>query len=74
MAATSTKLQNTLILKYKAGADKNGKDIIKKQSFKSIKPNAAEQDMYDVAKQIETLLGTTLNELLVEQESSITNA
>lgn len=74
MAATSTKLQNTLVLKYKAGVNKNGKDVIKKQSFKSIKPAATEQDMYDVAKQIETLLGTTLNELLVDQESSITNA
>lgn len=74
MAANSTKLQNTLVLKYKAGVNKNGKDIIKRQSFANIKPNAADQDMYDVAKQFETLLGVTLNELLVEQESVLINA
>ncbi|AKA69310.1 DUF1659 domain-containing protein [Clostridium scatologenes] len=74
MAAKATKLETTMILKYKDGVDKNGKDVIKKQSFSKVKTSAADQDIFDVAKQFETLLGKTLNELVREDQSGITNA
>ncbi|AWI04560.1 DUF1659 domain-containing protein [Clostridium drakei] len=74
MAAKATKLETAMILKYKDGVDKNGKDVIKKQSFSKVKTSAADQDIFDVAKQFETLLGKTLNELVREDQSGITNA
>ncbi|WP_412523916.1 hypothetical protein [Clostridium sp. JS66] len=39
-----------------------------------MKTSAADQDIFDVAKQFETLLGKTLNELVREDQSGITNA
>ncbi|AKN29982.1 hypothetical protein Ccar_03695 [Clostridium carboxidivorans P7] len=74
MAAKATKLETAMILKYKDGVDKNGKDVIKKQSFSKVKTSAADQDIFDVAKQFETLLGKTLNELVREDQNGITNA
>ncbi|AKA67211.1 DUF1659 domain-containing protein [Clostridium scatologenes] len=74
MAAKATKLETAMILKYKDGVDKNGKDVIKKQSFSKVKTSAADQDIFDVSKEFEKLLGKTLNELVREDQSGITNA
>ncbi len=74
MAAKSTKLESAMTLKYKDGLDKNGKEIIKKQNFSKIKTEALEQDILDVAKEIEKLLGKTLDELIRVDQSGITNA
>lgn len=57
MAAKATKLETAMILKYKDGVDKNGKDVIKKQSFSKVKTSEADQDIFDVAKEFETLQG-----------------
>jgi 23S rRNA maturation mini-RNase III len=74
MAAVSTRLQSSLVLKYVDGVDEKGKEIIKSQRFSKVKTNAADQDLYDVALKVEDLLGKTLNELIREDENSITNA
>ncbi|AKN33816.1 hypothetical protein Ccar_24500 [Clostridium carboxidivorans P7] len=74
MAAKSTKLESSMVLKYKDGTDKNGKDKIKKLNFSKVKTSAVDQDVFDVAKSIETLLGKTLNELIRVDQNGITNA
>ncbi|KAA8671565.1 DUF1659 domain-containing protein [Clostridium sp. MT-14] len=74
MAAKTTLLNTSVILKYKDGLDEEGKDIIKRQTFSNIKIDAAVQDIYDVAGEIEKLLGKTLEELIRQDESGITNA
>ncbi len=74
MAAKASKLESAMTLKYKDGLDKNGKEIIKKQNFSKIKTEALEQDILDVAKEIEKLLGKTLDELIRVDQSGITNA
>lgn len=74
MAAVSTKLQSALVLKYVDGVDVGGKEIIKSQRFSKVKTTAVDQDIYDVAVEVENLLGKTLNELIREDENSITNA
>lgn len=74
MAATATKLQTTLVLKYKDGLDEKGKEIIKRQRFSKIKPTASDQDIYDVSLEIERLLGKTLDEVIKEDQSGIMNA
>ncbi|MCT8975222.1 DUF1659 domain-containing protein [Clostridium sp. CX1] len=73
MAATATKLSTTLIIKYIDGVDSKGKDIIKSQSFSKAKVSAAEQDLFDVAKEVEKLIGKTLDQVLREDQSVITN-
>lgn len=73
MAATATKLSSSLIIKYIDGVDPKGKEIVKKQSFSKIKTSAAEQDLFDIAKEIEKLIGKTLDEVIREDQNSITN-
>ncbi len=73
MAAKATKLETTMIVKYNDGLDKDGKEVIKKQRFSKVKISAAEQDIFDVAKEVEKVLGKTLDELIREDQSSITN-
>ncbi|AGY76803.1 DUF1659 domain-containing protein [Clostridium autoethanogenum] len=72
MAVKSTILQTSLILKYKDGLDAKGKEVIKQQRFSNIKTTAADQDIYDVSKEIEKLLGKTLNELVKQDQNAIT--
>ncbi|MCH5138510.1 DUF1659 domain-containing protein [Clostridiaceae bacterium UIB06] len=72
MAAKATKLSSTLVIKYVEGVDAKGKDIIKSQRFAKVKTTAAEQDLLDVALEIEKLLGKTLNEVVREDQSGIT--
>ncbi|CAB1262597.1 conserved hypothetical protein [Clostridiaceae bacterium BL-3] len=74
MAVNSIMLQTSVVLRYKDGLDDQGKEIIKGQRFSNVKIDASDQDIYDVAKEIEKLLGKTLDELVREDESSITNA
>ena len=72
MAAKATKLQTTLLVKYKDGVDAKGKDIIKSQRFSKVKTKATEQDIFDVAIEIEKILGKTLDEVIREDQSAIT--
>ncbi len=74
MAATATKLQTGLVLKYKDGVDQKGKEIIKRQRFSKVKTTASDQDIYDVSLEIEKLLGKTLDEVIKEDQSGIMNA
>ncbi|MBI6873605.1 DUF1659 domain-containing protein [Clostridium aciditolerans] len=74
MAATATKLQTNLVLKYKDGVDQKGKEVIKKQRFSKVKTTASDQDIYDVSLEIEKLLGKTLNEIIKEEQSGLMNA
>lgn len=74
MAATATKLQTTLVIKYKDGVDANGKEIIKSQRFSKVKTTATEQDIYDVSVEVGKLLGKTLDEVIREDQSGIMNA
>lgn len=73
MAATATKLSSTLVLKYIDGVDAEGKDIIKSQRFSKVKVTATEQDLLDMALEMEKLLGKALNEVVREDQSGITN-
>ncbi len=74
MAATATKLQTALVIKYKDGVDASGKEIIKSQRFSKVKTTATEQDIYDVSIEVGKLLGKTLDEVVREDQSGIMNA
>jgi hypothetical protein len=72
MAAKATKLSSTLVLKYIDGVDAKGNDVIKTQRFAKVKTTAVEQDLLDVALEMEKLLGKALNEVVREDQSGIT--
>ena len=72
MAAKATKLSSRLVLKYIDGVDAKGNDVIKTQRFAKVKTIATEQDILDVALEMEKLLGKTLNEVVREDQSGIT--
>jgi hypothetical protein len=72
MAAKTTKLSSTLVLKYIDGVDAKGNDVIKTQRFAKVKTIATEQDILDVALEMEKLLGKALNEVVREDQSGIT--
>lgn len=74
MSAKTTKLSSTLVLKYIDGVDAKGKDIIKTQRFAKVKTTATEENLLDVAIEMEKLLGKSLNEVIREDENGITNA
>lgn len=74
MAAKITKLSSSLVLKYIDGVDAKGKEIIKTQRFAKVKTTATEQNLLDVAMEMEKLLGKSLNEIIREDEDGITNA
>lgn len=70
--ATSTKVQTSLVLKFKTGVNKAGKDIIKEQSFSGVKVNAVDDDIYAVADSIGNLLQYPVVQILKSDESAIT--
>lgn len=74
MAATATKLQAALVIKYKDGVDDKGKEKIKSMKFSKVKTSAADQDIYDVSIELGKLLGKTLDEVVREDQSGIMNA
>ena len=50
------------------------KEIIKNMRFSKVKTTATEQNILDVALEIEKILGKTLNEIIREDQSAITKA
>ena len=72
MAAKATKLQTTLLVKYADGVDAKGNEIIKNMRFSKVKTTATEQNLLDVALEIEKILGVTLDEVIREDQSGIT--
>lgn len=70
--ATSTKVHTSLVLKFKTGINKAGKDIIKEQSFSGVKVSAIDDDIYAVANSIENLLKYPVVQILKADESAIT--
>jgi hypothetical protein len=71
MATTAAKLQSSMVIRYKAGTDAYGKDIIKKQSFANVKVDSVNDDIYAVAQSLGTLLPYQINEILRSDDSSI---
>lgn len=62
--AVVTKNQSSLRLRFNCGLDEQTqKTIIRSKTYGSVKPNALSDDMFDVAKIIESLQEHTLMEV-----------
>lgn len=56
MAVTSLEVSKALSLRINKGTNDDGKTVYGTMTFKNIKLDAADEDVYDVAKGIEGLL------------------
>ncbi|MHC1719485.1 MAG: DUF1659 domain-containing protein [Clostridiaceae bacterium] len=71
MAVTATKTDCSMVLKFVQGVDEFGRDIIKSQKFSNLKTTALDQDIYDVAMALETLMPDPLVEILKNDENAL---
>jgi hypothetical protein len=62
-----------LIVKYKAGLDKEGKDIFKNLVFRNINPDASYEDLYAVGEEIGKVLGTQIYSISKETTHELIN-
>ncbi|MEA4825513.1 DUF1659 domain-containing protein [Clostridium sp. JNZ J1-5] len=69
----STGIKSTLVVKYLAGQDKNGKDLFKSQRFANVKTTAKDEDLFAVAKALGNLLENPNVEVMRENDSLIVN-
>jgi hypothetical protein len=58
MAVVANKLSTALQLKVKTGTDEKGNDVIATQTYRNVKIDAADADIYSVAQSIGSLEST----------------
>lgn len=75
MAAKSTKLASSLVVKIKTGVNsKTGKDVNKNITLGNLVVTAADQDVYDVAMGIGKVLPFGITEIDRVDHNDVTNA
>ena len=75
MAAKSSKLSTSLVIKVKTGVDsKTGKDVNKNVSLGKIMVTAVDQDIYDVVVGIGKVLPYSVYEIEKVDYNDVTNA
>ncbi|HEY5575567.1 MAG TPA: DUF1659 domain-containing protein [Clostridiaceae bacterium] len=73
MAVTSNKTGCNMVIRYNEGVDQYGVDIVKSQKFSGVKTTALDQDIFDVAKALETLMPTAVVEIVRNDENALMN-
>lgn len=62
-----------MVIRYNEGVDQYGVDIVKPQKFSGVKTTALDQDIYDVARALETLMPTAVVEIVRNDENALMN-
>jgi Protein of unknown function (DUF1659) len=73
MAIIATKSLTTLVLRTKVGVNPDGSDIITSQKVSKVKVTAADQDIYDTASALGTLLEYSLTGISKTDETQLVN-
>lgn len=73
MSTKSTKVQSTMIVRFKDGVNAKGDDVIKGQRFSKIKVNALDADIFEVGTAIGSLLRFPVVQIVREDENNIVN-
>ena len=73
MAVKSILLESAMVIKYKTGVDKNGKDVIKSGRFNKIKLNSTDEDLFAVGEALGTLIKYPVLQVTRENESHLIN-
>ncbi|NLI93397.1 MAG: DUF1659 domain-containing protein [Peptococcaceae bacterium] len=63
MAVMSTALDSILVIRYQTGVSASGSPLLRQKSLAGVKANAADQDVYDVAAALFSLLQYPLIEV-----------
>lgn len=71
MAVVSVKNLSTLKLKFDCGLNNLGKVIIKTKSLSNVKPEASDDDLFQVAKALSDLQEHTLFDVIVVDSTTI---
>ena len=69
--ATATKLSSGMQLKYSMGVNGDGKEIFKKKTFKNFKPDALDDDIYEVSQLFASIQEPSVDEVKRIDESLI---
>lgn len=71
MAVMSTKLQSSIVLKYKTGVDESGNDVFESQKIGKVNTSSPDADVYDAAEAIGTLVSYPVTQIIRDDLSSI---
>lgn len=70
----STVLKSNMALRYVAGQDDNGKDVLKIQTFSNLRSAALDEDIFAVGTALSTVLVSGSAEVHKKDDCLITNA
>jgi hypothetical protein len=65
--ATSSLIENSLVIKYQVGVDKKGNEVFKQQNLKNINPEVADDELVALSDGIEMLLDHTVSSIKKNQ-------
>lgn len=71
MAIDNQKLSTSLIIKLDAGVNENGRQINKTFTLKKIKPDAVDQDVYDVGSLLAEIIKLPASEISRQDLSAL---
>lgn len=73
MAVISSLANTSLAIKYKDGVDAAGKDVIKTKKYSNVKVDAVDQDLYDTAAALSSLMKYPNGEILRNDDTILIN-
>jgi hypothetical protein len=74
MAVQSTRVNTALSLKYKTGIDASGNDILKTKRFSNVKVIAPDQNIFDTAAALSSLLKYEVTDVVRNDDNLIIGA
>lgn len=74
MAVVNTPLVSSLRLQVQTGTDDGGKPVYRVRSYSRVKPEAADQDVYDVAQALGELQVHPVNAISRVNENDLSEA
>ncbi|MCX7883786.1 MAG: DUF1659 domain-containing protein [Caloramator sp.] len=73
MAVNGVKVSSNLVLRIKTGTDKNGNDTFDTTTLRRIKTSSKDQDLFDVAQSVGTLLKNPIDAILRQDINELVN-
>lgn len=73
MAVNGVKVSSNLVLRVRTGTDKNGNDVFRSTTLRKIKTSSSDQDLFDVAQSIGTLLKNPIDAVLRQDVNELVN-
>ncbi|GAA0127173.1 hypothetical protein UT300019_30770 [Clostridium sp. CTA-19] len=68
MAVNNVKTSKAINLICKVGVDNDGKDILKSQKLSKIKVSATDEELYELATEVDNLLAGEMQQVVKEEK------